>query len=605
MDWVPSVAIVLPLLGATVIMAAAPITNWRVRDTLAVALAVTTLGLCVWLATTDDLVVSWIGDWEPVDGRAIGIAVVVDPIGAGLAALAALLASAALLFSWRYFEAVGPLYHTLMLLFLGGMVGFALTGDLFNLFVFFELLTTAAYALTAYKVERQGPLHGALSFAVTNTIGGFLMLHGIGLLYARTGTLAFADIGRQLHGTSPDLLLVVAFALLSAGLFTKAAIIPFHLWLADAHAVAPSPVSVLLSGVMIELGLYGWARLYWTVFAPPLDGRVEGLRLLIVTLGITTALLAGILALAQQHLKRLLAYSSISHSGLILIGVGLLDRPGLTGAGLYTLAHGATKGALFLLAGIVLHRHGSVDEVELQGRGRRQPWTAALFALGALALAGLPPFGTTLGKQLIEEGAVAYGLGPLVTATFVLAGALTAGAVLRAAGRIFLGWGSRETAAEDEPVEDEERETGSTPYRTPRVMVVPVIALLLAALGVGVIPQVASTAERASGLFIEPSRYAAAVMDGVDVTLPTVHAPVGLSPKGMFVGAIAALLAVGVALGALGATRLPERLRAAGRRPLVVLEAVRQIQSGHVGDYVAWMTFGVAMLAGAYTLTLL
>lgn len=603
--WLPAVAIVAPLLGATATMALAPFGGWRLRDAAGIAFAGATAVLTGTLVLHDDLLVSWIGGWEPVGGRAIGIALTVDPVGAGTAALAALLTTAALLYSWRYFESVGPLYHTLMLLFLGGMVGFTLTGDLFNLFVFFELLTTAAYALTAYDVERQGPLHGALNFAITNTIGGFLLLHGIGLLYARTGTLAFADIGRSLEGATPDLLLVTSFAMLSAGLFTKAAIVPFHLWLPDAHAVAPSPVSVLLSGVMIELGLYGWARSYWTMFADVFADHVEALRLVVVGLGITTAVVAALFALVQHHLKRLLAYSSVSHSGLILIGLGLFDASGVTGAAIYTFAHGGIKGALFLLAGIVLHHHGTVDEIELHGRGRDHRWTAAVTVLAALALAGLPPFGTALGKQLVEEAAVHHGLGAFVTAAFTISGALTAAAVLRAAGRIFRGWGSHETLPGAGVEEDEHEETNEPTRRTPAVMMGAVLLLLVSAIAVGVVPAVARTADAAAQLFVATRAYAAAVLDGTTATLPPVEHGPTLTAHGTVVGGLVTLLAVVVAGGALSRTSLTRAARRASRRFMPAVEAVRSVQSGHVGDYVAWMTLGLAALTGAYVAALL
>lgn len=604
-DWVPAVAIVTPLLGAAATMALAPFGGWRARDAAGIALAAATFVLTAWLAVEPGIVVSWIAGWEPVAGRAIGIALAVDPVGAGTAALAGLLATAAMLFSWRYFEAVGPLYHTLMLLFLGGMVGFALTGDLFNLFVFFELLTTAAYALTAYDIERQGPLHGSLNFAVTNTVGAFLLLHGIGLLYARTGTLAFADIGRELAGVEPDLLLVVSFALLSAGFFTKAAIVPFHLWLPDAHSVAPSPVSVLLSGVMIELGLYGWARSYWTMFADVFADHADALRLVVVSLGAATAIVAAVFALAQHHLKRLLAYSSVSHAGLILIGVGLLDASAVTGAALYTLAHGAIKGALFLVAGIILHHHGTVDEMELQGRAGRHRWTGAIAALAALALAGLPPFGTALGKQLVEEAAAHHGLGLLVTVTFVAAGALTAGAVLRAAGRIFLGRGPRPAAVEEHVDEERHTETDEPTRTTPTVMYASVVLLVATALLVGTLPGVARTADAAARLFVATDRYAAAVMDDVAVEAPEVaHAP-SYSSKGIVVGAGAAALGLALAAATLSRRSLLHRVRGLGRRLLPAFEAVRAIQSGHVGDYVAWQTLGLALLTGAFALALL
>src|SRR4051812_6463786 len=144
-----------------------------------------------------------------------------------------------------------------MLLFLAGAMGFSLTGDLFNLFVFFELVSVSAYALTAYDIEERGPLTGTLNFAVTNSVGAFFILTGLALVYARTGALNMAQIGESL-ASSPagaDSLVVGAFTLMCVGFFCKAAVVPFHFWLADAYSVAPTPVCLLLSAVMSELGL--------------------------------------------------------------------------------------------------------------------------------------------------------------------------------------------------------------------------------------------------------------------------------------------------------------------------------------------------------------
>ncbi|MDP8968957.1 MAG: NADH-quinone oxidoreductase subunit D [Actinomycetota bacterium] len=611
MDDLSTIAVAIPLIGATGLLAVAPVLPWRARHLSAVAVAAATTAVLVVLATADQLLVHWFGGWAPVRGLAIGVGFVVDPIGAGTAALAAFLAAAAFVFSWRYFEAVGALYHTLMLLFTAGMVGFALTGDLFNLFVFFELLTTSAYALTAYHIEQRGPLQGSLNFAVTNTIGAFLLLHGIGFLYGRTGALNLAEIGRALATASPDATLLTAFLLISVGLFIKAAIIPFHFWLPDAHAVAPSSVSVLLSGVMIQLGLYGWARVYWTVFAGPFGGHAHGLRSVILVLGAATAILGGVMALAQFQLKRLLAFSSVSHAGLILIGVGLLDAHALAGAGLYTLSHGAIKGALFLLVGILLYQHNSVKEAVLRGRGRRQPVTAAAFVIAGLALAGLPPFGTALGRQLIEEPASHHGFG-WIAVVFLVAEVLTAGAVLRAAGRVFLGWGPVIERDVAEDVEDEappdrvEEGEERHPGRAPAVMVGPAVVLVVAALLVGVWPPLAQTAVAAAERFVDPVAYHSAVLDAVPHPLPAPSGSTGLSGKAALLGLTASVAAAATALVALFRDRVPSSVRA----PLagaveVPLGVLRGLQSGHVGDYVAWLILGAAVLGGTYLLVLL
>ena len=157
-----------------------------------------------------------------------------------------------------------------MLVFMAAMCGLCLTGDLFNLFVWFELMTAAAVGLCGYKSEESWPLLGSLNFAVSNTVGAFLSLTGIAILYAFTGSLNMADVARSLAQHHPGTLyLSIAFLLVIAGFLVKAAAFPFHFWLADAHAVAPTPVCILFSGVMVELGIYAIARVYWTVLRRP------------------------------------------------------------------------------------------------------------------------------------------------------------------------------------------------------------------------------------------------------------------------------------------------------------------------------------------------
>jgi formate hydrogenlyase subunit 3/multisubunit Na+/H+ antiporter MnhD subunit len=409
---VAPLAILVPLLGAIVVSGTGPWLPRVVAWLLTVLTAAATAVLCAALVhkAGPGLLVVWFGGWHPrAGGVAFGIDLAIDHLGAGMALLAASLVTAAAVYAWGYLRDASPHFHALMLLFLAAMVGFCLTGDLFNLFVLFELLSVAAYAMTAYHVEEEGPLQGAINFAITNTIGGFMVLSGIGLLYGRTGALNMAQIGETLAGHSPDGLVVVAFVLIVCGFLIKAAAVPFHLWLADAHAVAPVPLCVLFSGVMVQIGLYAIARVYWTVFSGMPEMRGHTLVQLVVGLGAITAVFGAVMCWLQRHLKRLLAFSTISHTGLFLVGIGLLSPGGLAAAGLFIACHGLIKGSLFMGAGIVGKRLGTVDTGAGFGLGRQLTATRWLFAGGALLLASLPPFGPFAGKALVEEAATKGG----------------------------------------------------------------------------------------------------------------------------------------------------------------------------------------------------
>src|SRR5437763_5562967 len=362
----------------------------RAADTLGLLASVAVAVLCATLLfhVRHGRDVYWFSGWHPSNGMALGISFSVDTMGAGLATLVAVLMVAAVTFSWRYFEDdPGHRFSILMLVFLAAMVGFSLSGDLFNMFVFFELMGTAAYALTGYKIEATSPLQGALNFAVSNSVGGYSILLGIGLLYARTGALNLGQIGNALAGHRPDGLVVGAFTLITVGLLVKAAVVPFHFWLADAHAVAPTPVCVLFSGAMVELGLYGVARVYWTVFEGSFAPHAHALSHVLLGIGVLTVVVGAVMCFFQQHIKRVLAFSTISHMGLFLVAFALFDHAALAGAAVYILAHGFVKAARSVCAGIVLHRLRGVDAEAQRGRGRVMPWTGAVFALGGLALA--------------------------------------------------------------------------------------------------------------------------------------------------------------------------------------------------------------------------
>ena len=559
--------VALPLLAAALLLALGSALPRRGPDLVAILVALAVAGLGLLLALRDDPAPTWFGGWTPEHGVPLGIAFAADLAGSAMAVLLGLLFAACFVFAWGYFEAVRAQFHVLMLVFLGAMAGFCLTRDLFNLFVWFEVMSVTAFALTAYHLEGSG-LEGALNFTVTNTLGSMLMLGGIGLLYLRLGMLDMAALGAAAAGRGPDPVLAAGFCLLTAALLIKAAIVPFHFWLADAHAVAPSPVSVIFSGAMVAMGVFGLARLSATVFAGV--PAAEAARGLLAWLGIATAVLGGTACLQQRHIKRLLAFSTISHTGIQLAGLALRPAAGLAGSLAYMVGHGLAKAALFMVAGILLSACGGIDEIGLRGRGRAV-WPAGLaFLLGGVLLAGAPFGLLDAGTAMIDAAG-----GGKVTAPLLLGAALTGGAVLRATGRVFLGWG--EVAGEEEhaPTE-EEREK---PNRPLWLMLAP--AALLLALAVGLGPFGQDLALRAA--------------DGLRGA-PGPTAPP--APPHPWLPWLALSLAFLIAGWDLGRRHLPRRLVALVQGVSGPgFAALDRLHSGLVGDYVAAILAGLALLA--------
>jgi multicomponent Na+:H+ antiporter subunit D len=600
MSQLPALVIAVPLIIAALVMALAKRLPRIAVDILAIVTAAgTTVGLMLLLqASLVNMVVYWFGGWTPRDGVAIGIGFTIDPLSAGLATLVAFLVTAALIFAWRFFESVGSLFHSLMLVFMTAMVGFCLTGDIFTMFVFFELMSVVAFALTSYKIEASC-IEGALNFAITNSIGAFLTLWGIALLYGRTGALNFAQLQRALSAMPADGIILPCFVLIASGYLIKAAVIPFHFWLGDAHAVAPTPVCVLFSGVMVELGLFGVFRVYWMVFEPVLKPDEAKIRLVFLLLGVATSLLGAIMCFWQRHIKRLLAFSTISHIGIILAGCGTLTSRGLAGASLYVVGHALVKGSLFMSAGMLLQRFGSVDEIVLRGRGREWQWIGLIVAIAGLGLAGFPPYGTYQGKALIEEGVQSVGQS-WAQWIFILASALTSAAVLRGAGRIFLGWGRMKSEEEGSPTEHEEKETKDNATKLPLVMIVTpsVMAILPILFGVCFffIPNSEATAER----FMQSVRYSDVVLDGRPTGPISPVGSVSISPESIGLAFGTALLAVLIALGDLFGDRLPPALaHRFGSTIGVLLRPLRALHTGDFRDYVAWLAIGVTVFGGA------
>ena len=274
---------------------------------------------------------------------------------------------------------------------------------------------------------------------------------------------------------------------------------------------------------MVELGLYAVARVYWTVFSIPLHSSEQAVRVLFLIVGSLTAIVGGIECFGQRHLKRLLAFSTISHVGVMILGFALLDPSALAGAAIYVLGHGTIKAALFICAGILLHRFETVDEFELQGRCGRMPWTGMAMFLGALALAGLPTFGTFFGAAKIEESLERQNLSWLCI-IIALSGLLTGAAVLRVAARAFLGWGERDHASGGEggPKIAMDRETHGHPAETPVTMFLPAVILLAFSLVLALSGSVREWIETMALRMTDAQGYRELVLHGNSVALAAI-----------------------------------------------------------------------------------
>lgn len=593
MNWLPALPVALTLLMAAVLAGSRQWMRRSVVDALAVATAAGNLGLDALLldASLHHNIVYWFGNWAPRGQMALGIGFEVDPVGAGLAALAALLTLLALLYSWGGMESGQNLYHPLMLIFLAAMSGFALTADLFNLFVFFELMSTAAFALCGLKVAEPAPLQGAFNFAITNTVGAFFILTGIALVYGATGALNMAQIGAAL-GVRHDSLVTVACAFLISGFMVKAAIVPFHFWLPDAHSVAPTPVCVLFSGLMVELGIFAVLRITTVMFGAATGPLHDALQETLLLLASVTIVWSGLMCFAQHHLKRILAFSTISHAGAMLVGAAIGTPLAVSGWLLYLFSHAMAKGGLFFLAGILLHRLRSMSEPVLYARGRKLRFTALLWLTGGFALAGFPPFGIGHGEDLISAAAESHGPALWISFLLLFTGAMTAAAVFRVFLRVFLGLGDKGPSDRASRV-DEKPEDSEEQRKVPARLFIPaLICIFLAAA-----PEISSHTDAwilsAVTRFVSQPAYIHAIY-GQPFALHIGKVP---ELSGLARDLIALACAILLALGAVFHKALPRRWRLAshleGR-----LFLLRRLQSGHPGDYIVWAMVGFVIVGG-------
>lgn len=334
----------------------------------------------------------YVGGWP----SQFGITLVIDGLSSYMLVTINMIAFIAILFSINYMEkfTFKSRYYSLLFLMLAGMNGVSITGDIFNMYVFLEIAAIASYALVGYGGKAE-ELEASFKYAVMGTVSSTLILLGIALIYSQTSALNMAVIGRTIN--TSDSLSILALIFLFAGFGLKAAVVPFHAWLPDAHSSAPAPISAILSGILIKtIGIYLIVRIGFNIFGV---SRVFLNVLLIV--GALSAIIGVLLAIGQMDIKRLLAYHSISQTGYILLGIGLGTPLGIMGGLFHLLNHATFKSLLFLNSGSVEYSTGVRDLEKMGGLSKRMPVTGVTNLIASMSIAGIPPLNGFWSKLLI------------------------------------------------------------------------------------------------------------------------------------------------------------------------------------------------------------
>ena len=420
-----------------------------------------------------------------------------------LAATFAVMAQAVLLLGLVYAlgsrdKVVGyPAFYPLFLTLTTGLSGAFLTGDLFNLFVFAELLVFSGAILTAVS-DDPGGVEAALKYFFMSLLASACLLMANGLLYAGYGTLNMADLAQRIAAGGAPPLLPLAIVLLLVTFMIKSAVFPFHFWQPDFHAVSTTAVSAMLSSVVVKLGVYGFLRMTTLLFT----AQAPELRTLLVIAGMAGVVYGGLGAVGSHHAKRMLAYSTLAQVGFILAAIGWGTPPALAAAVIFAVNHSLVKAAMLMLAGVLASRAPvkSASFAVLQGVGKKLPAAGALFLLGGLSLAGIPPTNGFISKLAVFSSGIAAGQWAAL-ALLGAASVLTLIYTLRAFMRIW--W---------QPAEGDPVATASKPAKPGDRLLAPAL-LLLVALGLGLWPaplvRLATAVAEALG---DPALYINAVL---------------------------------------------------------------------------------------------
>lgn len=379
-------------------------------------------------------------------GIPVRIMFTVDAMGALMTVIASLVALSVTLYSMTAEAQLSGQdgFYSLLLLLTTAVFGMVCTGDLFNFFVFLEISSLAGAALVAYRIDRAVAVEAGLKYALLSSLGALAVLFAIGILFGQYNALNIAQLARAIRFTRLD---QIALVLLVVPLALKCGAVPMHFWTPDAYSAAPASVTAFLV-VSSQAGLYGLFRVVFTLFGTAAHCAVFGW--IVIVLGVLSMFVGVTMAIPQKDVKRLMAYHAVSQTGYMLLGVGVglavlghagqvqaFGRMAMAGGIFHIINHAMYKGLLFLTAGVMFYRLGTRNMNRMGGLGHRMTWTMIFFIIGALAIAGIPPFNGFASKLLIYESVFRFS--PFLSIVAMVVSILTLASFVKVFHSVFMG----------------------------------------------------------------------------------------------------------------------------------------------------------------------
>jgi len=399
-------------------------------------------------------------------------------------------------------------FYAMLFLLIAGVLGMVVTGDLFNFFIFLEISSLAGAALVAYRIDDGVAVEAGLKYALLSTVGALAVLTAIGMLFAQYNALNMATLASRLQFTALD---KVALVLLAVPLAMKCGAVPMHFWTPDTYTTAPSSVTAFLV-VSSQASLYGLFRILYTLYGDLLQFSWATFGWFLIVLGILSMFVGVTMAIPQKDVKRLMAYHAVSQTGYMLLGVGVglavlgnadalakYGKTAMAGGLFHIINHAMYKGLLFLTAGAVFYRCGTRNLNKLGGLGHTMPWTMVFFMIGALAIAGVPPFNGFASKLLIYESVFRFS--PFLSIIAMIVSILTLASFVKVFHSMFMGPPRAEFAAARE-------------VPAPMFIGMAILALFVVVAGLAPQPFIEHMINPAVDALVDRAGYIAAILGG-------------------------------------------------------------------------------------------